>query len=208
MLKRYLLSAPEADKKESGFSLVEILVVIVIIGLLAAIAIPIFMNQRKKANDATLISDVRNAATVVASSNLTPDEFREVFDAYGVNAEGEGAVHQLSNPVRWNDNVPDVDPMTVSDGAILAVFMYRVDAGTWNAHQEGEFCIGGVHANSNYDYIPGAGATLGAGEYDRYIYFDVKQGGIKTMDELVAAYEEDPDSVSCSGHVYSYINAS
>jgi type IV pilus assembly protein PilA len=58
-------------EEEKGFTLIELLVVILIIGILAAIAIPTFLNQKSKANDSAAESLARNAATAMETYATT-----------------------------------------------------------------------------------------------------------------------------------------
>jgi type IV pilus assembly protein PilA len=68
------------EQRDAGFTLIELLVVIIIIGILAAIAIPVFLNQRKKGADAQAKSDLRNIAS-------TQEAFLAGNGHYGTLAE-------------------------------------------------------------------------------------------------------------------------
>ena len=90
-------------KKRSGFTLIEMLIVVVVIGILAAIAIPKFQNTKGKANSASLRSDLRNLATAEESYYYDNGTYTASISAMNLSlTSGVAVTFGVANGVGWS----------------------------------------------------------------------------------------------------------
>jgi len=134
------------EENEGGFTLIELLVVMIIIGILAAIAIPVFLNQRAKAQDSAAKADVSTIG-------------KEVATYYVDNTAAPALTQSATTPKRYLIGTNDIGKS--SDNVVL---VDTLGAGALSFVDATKWCVDVINAQGSqqtYKYSAKGGLDKG-----------------------------------------------
>jgi len=103
-----------------GFTLIELLIVVAIIAILAAIAVPNFMEAQTRSKVSRTKADMRSLGTAIESYRVDENDYPP---CYGLSANGRDSLAVLSTPIAYMTGGKLVDPFAITNPTLSKVVL-------------------------------------------------------------------------------------